>query len=184
MRFLNERARALKEERERLDGSREVAVVHSYVKRLPQLQRAIKSLSNHINLAQRISVATMDKAFRARWHAERAIVEGENQWAYIEACIARQEPLVRVLRLMCLHSLASGGVKGTRFDAVRRDVLQMYGFDVLFTLDNLEKAGLLTRREGSNTWPAIRKVSVFVMQLRWLVCWLVRWMDGLMDGLN
>jgi hypothetical protein len=161
MRFLNERARALKEEREQLDGSREVSVVHSYVKRLPQLQRSIKSLSNHINLAQRISVVTMDKAFRSRWHAERAIIEGEKQWSFVESCIARQEPLVRVLRLMCLHSLASGGVKGTRLDALRRDVLQVYGFDVLFTLDNLEKAQLLKRREGSNPWPNIRKVSQF-----------------------
>ena len=34
---------------------------------------------------------------------------------------------------------------------------QTYGYEVLFTLDNLETLGLLKVKKGSNPWPAVRK---------------------------
>ena len=53
-----------------------------------------------------------------------------------EAC-ARQEPLVDVLRLLCLNCVMSGGLKTRDFDRVRRDLLQTYGYDLLLTLVSL-----------------------------------------------
>jgi hypothetical protein len=36
-------------------------------------------------------------------------------------------------------------------------VLHSYGFEHLFTLNNLEKSGLLTKQEMKNNWQLIKK---------------------------
>lgn len=71
--------------------------------------------------------------------------------------IALQDDLVGLLRELCLISVSSGGFKPKIFDAIRRDLIQTYGFELLLTISNLEKIGLLTKKESSNHWVNIRK---------------------------
>lgn len=47
------------------------------------------------------------------------------------------------LRLACLFSLANGGIKQKYFDQFRRDFCHAYGAKHMFTLQNLEKIGIL-----------------------------------------
>ena len=49
--------------------------------------------------------------------------------------------LCMVLRLFCLQSLASGGIRASRYDVIRKLITQTYGFRHAFTITNLEKAG-------------------------------------------
>lgn len=67
------------------------------------------------------------------------------------------EDLVTVLRLLCLLSVAQNGLKSKFFDFFRREILQTYGFEHILTLSNLEKAGLLKKQEGKNTWSSLIK---------------------------
>ena len=76
------------------------------------------------------------------------MLEGETNYEILEDLVATQYPPYRFLRLLCLQSLCSGGIKSSRYDGIRRDVVQTYGYEHLFVLHNLEKAGLLRRREG------------------------------------
>jgi hypothetical protein len=55
---------------------------------------------------------------------------------YIEGLIAKQEDLSLVLRLLCLFS-QTHGVKPKRFDYLKREIVQAYGFEHMFTLNNL-----------------------------------------------
>lgn len=71
--------------------------------------------------------------------------------------IALQDDLIGLLRELCLISVSSGGFKPKIFDAIRRDLIQTYGFELLLTISNLEKIGLLTKKESSNHWVNIRK---------------------------
>jgi hypothetical protein len=57
--------------------------------------------------------------------------------------------LCLVLRLMCLYSLTTGSIRYSRFDTIRRLIIQTYGYRHMFTLNNLEKAGLLKRKVRS-----------------------------------
>ena len=69
-------------------------------------------------------------------------------------------PPRQVLRLLCLQSLANNGIKAKQFDQLRREVLQTYGCELIFTMDNLEKLGLFkpySRRGPGLDWPAMRK---------------------------
>jgi hypothetical protein len=50
--------------------------------------------------------------------------------------------------MICLQSVINGGLKQKLFDFYRREILQTYGFEHILTLDNLEKAGLLTLQVG------------------------------------
>jgi len=61
---------------------------------------------------------------------------------YIEECINKQEPLVKVLRLMCLFSLTNNGLSEKQFNFLRKEILQTYGYKYLFILENLTKLGL------------------------------------------
>lgn len=82
--------------------------------------------------------------------------------------INKQKPLVQVLRLLCLMSLAQGGVKQKIFDHFEREIVQVtwnhrlnqieklnsffikaYGYEHIETLHRLEKLGLWMKRTNS-----------------------------------
>lgn len=68
-------------------------------------------------------------------------LETEATMEYIEECINRQEPIVKVLRLLCLFSLTNNGIKDKAFNFIRREILQTYGYGYMFALERLTKLG-------------------------------------------
>jgi membrane protein YqaA with SNARE-associated domain len=69
--------------------------------------------------------------------------------------------------LLCLLSLTCGGIKSNKYDQIRRLMIHTYGYPLLFTFTNLEKVGLLKRKEvllldtssssSSPLWTSIRR---------------------------
>lgn len=95
------------------------------------------------------------------------MIEGESRYDILEDLIACQFPPYRILRLLCLQSLCGGGIKSSRYDSLRRDVVQTYGYEYLFVLNNLEKAGLLRRREtlwmdSASSFNTLRKAMILI----------------------
>jgi len=86
------------------------------------------SLTNHIHLAELIKASSEDITFREKWQTERSMIEGESRYDILEDLIACQYPPYRILRLLCLQSLCGGGIKSSRYDSLRRDVVQTYGW--------------------------------------------------------
>lgn len=86
-----------------------------------------RSLTNHIHLAELIKATTESVTFRNKWQTERSMIEGETRYEILEDLIACQYPPYRILRLLCLQSLCGGGIKSSRYDSLRRDVVQTYG---------------------------------------------------------
>jgi len=64
---------------------------------------------------------------------------------------------MRVLCLLCLQSLVGNGIKPAQYDMIRRDIVHTYGYEVIFTLDNLERLGFFKKKESSSSWPTLRK---------------------------
>lgn len=78
-------------------------------------------------------------------------IDDSKESEYIEEMINRQKPLVQVLRLLCLMSLAQGGLKPKIFDHFEREITQTYGYEHIETLHRLEKLGLwIKKRPNSN----------------------------------
>jgi hypothetical protein len=157
--FLNARARDIKDNWQEVKA-RDVDGLHSYVQ-TSLISHVAESqlLPRHVNLVNRLRDTVYDLPFRRMWQVERAMLEGENQLAYVDECIARQEPWTKVLRLACLQSIVGNGIAPQQLDQLRRAVVHTYGFELVFTLDNLEQLGMLKRKAGPNPWAGL--VSAF-----------------------
>jgi hypothetical protein len=149
--FLQNQAKALQESHANFTSvgkKKDLNEIHSFVKQIPVFTQNLKSLTNHIHLAERIKQTTEHIDFREQWQLERSILEGESIYDQLEELVAMQYPPWQMLRLLCLQSVCSGGIKSSRYDVLRKDIVQTYGYEFLFVLQHLEKAGLLSRREG------------------------------------
>lgn len=122
--------------------------LQKFVRQLPNLQQTTRSLTNHVNLAELVKKSSEQRTFRERWHMERAMIEGDSCLDDLDDMVASQYEPVRFLRLLCLQSLCKNGISASRYDSLRRDIVQTYGYEYLFVLSNLEKAGLLRRKEA------------------------------------
>jgi len=76
---------------------------------------------------------------------------------YLEELINKQEPIEKVLRLMVLLSLTNGGIKQKNYEFFKREIVQTYGFEYVFVLNNLEKLQLFKKQEGKNNYNVLRK---------------------------
>ena len=84
-------------------------------------------------------------------------IDTEKANTYIEDLIAQQEPLIKVLRLICIQSLTNSGLKQKLLDYYKREIVQTYGFQHLPTLLNLEKVGLLKVQQPARQYSVLRK---------------------------
>uniref|UniRef100_A0A8C6V4V0 VPS33A core subunit of CORVET and HOPS complexes n=1 Tax=Neogobius melanostomus TaxID=47308 RepID=A0A8C6V4V0_9GOBI len=80
-------------------------------------------------------------------------------------CIVQKDPLIKILRLVCMQSVCNNGLKQKVLDYYKREILQTYGYENILTLNNLEKAGLLKPQTSSrNNYPTIRKTLKLWME--------------------
>jgi hypothetical protein len=150
--FLQNQAKALKDSHSQFTNREaaqlDLTEIHQFVKQIPVFTRNLRSLTNHIHIAELVKSAAEATSFRQRWQTERSMLESEPCYEHLEDLISTGlEPPYRWLRLLCLQSLTSNGIKATRYDALRREVIQTYGYEYLFVLNDLEKAGFLRKRE-------------------------------------
>eukprot|EP01028_Stygiella_incarcerata_P000405 TRINITY_DN1047_c0_g1_i3.p1 TRINITY_DN1047_c0_g1~~TRINITY_DN1047_c0_g1_i3.p1 ORF type:complete len:552 (-),score=149.97 TRINITY_DN1047_c0_g1_i3:81-1736(-) len=158
---LNKKAVFINENYKERHHAKTVTQIRDFMKKFPNLQEDHKALGIHVNVAEKIQKAIREPQFRRKIEIEQSIVTSTSEketWEYIEECMNRQEPLHKVLRLLCLASLTQNGLKTKQFEFFRKEILQTYGYEVLLTLHNLEKCGLLKRSEsGKNAFPTLRK---------------------------
>jgi hypothetical protein len=162
--FLQEQAKALKESHANFSNKdKDLTEIHQFVKQIPIFTQNLKSLTHHIHLAELIKHTTIQSEFRQRWQLERSIVESESCLDVIEDLIASQYNVWRVLRLLCLHSITNGGIKTSKLDMFKREVVQTYGYEFVFLLQNLESIGLLRKKDtlwdtaASSAYGTLRK---------------------------
>ena len=150
MKVLNERARALNSEREEVLRSREVEALQRVVDtKIYELRAEKSSLVTHIALAKSIQNLVFDRRFRLICNAERSLWKDEDGTFLFDVAtdlVARGEDLFQVLKLFCLYCIVSGGFSTQKLNDIRTDLIHAYGFDIMFTLDNLEKLGILAQR--------------------------------------
>jgi len=132
-----------------------------FVRKLNVLKEDHRSLEFHTNLAKKIEAITHDPEFRSRIHVEQGLLLGHMEEAneYLEMAINKQEPLKRILRLLCLKSLCSNGIPKKELDFFRRELLHSYGYEAIMTLMNLEKLGMFRQPSDSapGNWKSIKQ---------------------------
>ena len=137
---------------------KELSELHQFVKQLPHMKQKFQYLTTHIHLAELIKYTTEQAMFRERWQMERTMLEGDTCYDELDDLVAMSYPLYRFLRLLCLQSICKNGINASRYDSIRKDFVQTYGYEFVALLVNLEKAGLLRRKEA---FLGIDKASAF-----------------------
>jgi len=122
-------------------------------------------LTTHTGIAEKILLATKQSEFRRKLEAEQNLLALEDlSNDFIEECICKQMPLVQVLRLLCLQSLTNGGIKQKQHEFFKREILQTYGYEYLFTMDNLEKLGLFKKNDSKSSYSTLKKSMNLIIE--------------------
>lgn len=149
---LNQTARRLQSDQANIKNTdQSVADLKSFVSKLPAHQAESASLKIHTSLAEEIMKITRGENFRQMLEVQQNLLAGSDAGSMnenIEELIARNVPLKTVLRLLCLESCLSNGIRSRDLENFKKQIMQAYGFQHMITLTNLEKMGLLVPRES------------------------------------
>lgn len=149
--LLSKVARRLQSDYESRHSSKTTAELKEFVKKLPGYQAEQQSLKIHTGMAEEIIKYTRTENFNKLLEVQQNLVAGadpSSQFDAIEELIARDTPLPQVLRLLCIYSCISGGIKTKELDHFRRLILQGYGYQHLLTLHNLERLQMFLSRSS------------------------------------
>lgn len=151
--ILNKVARRLASDYDVRHNAHEINELRDFVNKLPGFQQEHKSLGIHTNLADEMTKYTRTEIFNRELEVQQNIAAGTDpiyQHETIEELIARDVPLPKILRLLCLESTISGGLRAKDLENFKRLILHAYGFQHLLTLDRLEKMELLQSRTAAS----------------------------------
>lgn len=166
--FLQNQAKALQESHANFTNKqqrKDLNQIHQFVKQIPMFTQNLRTLTNHIHLAEEIQAYTQAPAFREQWQTERSLLEGETAYDVLEEWIGMHHPIEKVLRGLCLQSLCSGGLKGNKYDQLRQLIVQGYGFEYALKLHYLEQLGMIRRRDTffeAATFSNLRKSLILI----------------------
>lgn len=152
--MLNKVARRLQQvqsDYESKHKTKTLAELKEFVGQLPGYQQEHRSARIHTGMAEEIIKRTRTDQFKGLLEVQQNLAAGadpSSQFDGIEELIACNAPLRETLRLLCIYSCISGGVKPKEFEQFRKLILQGYGHQHLLTLYNLEKLQLFLSRSS------------------------------------
>lgn len=149
--LLNKVARRIQSDLDSRHTSKTTAELKDFVKKLPGYQAEQQSVKIHTGLTEEIIKYTRTDDFGRLLEVQQNLAAGadpSSQFDAIEELIARGTPLPEILRLLCVYSCISGGIKTKEYDQFRRLILEGYGYQHLLTLQNLEKLQLFLSRSS------------------------------------
>lgn len=143
---LSKKAKVISAQFEERHGAKTVGEIKQFVSKLSHIQAAKESLANHTAIAELVKEVTSTDEFFDSLRVEQEFMNGvevDKIHPYIDDAISKKDPLVKVLRLLCLQCAANNGFKQKTLEYYKREIFQVYGFHHAMTFANLEKARLL-----------------------------------------
>uniref|UniRef100_T1J2P7 Vacuolar protein sorting-associated protein 33A n=1 Tax=Strigamia maritima TaxID=126957 RepID=T1J2P7_STRMM len=163
--ILSKKAKLITSQFEERHSMKTIGEMKLFVSKLPEMQSLKQSISNRKYIVKNSSTNNLIKdvvntdRFRDAQIVEQEFLNGidtDKVHPYIEACLAKKDSFIKILRLICMQSVTNSGLKPKILEYYKREILQTYGFRHLPTLENLEKVGLLTH-QGSKIYSVVRK---------------------------
>jgi hypothetical protein len=148
---LNKVARRLQTTYDSRQSAKTTSELRDFVAKLPGYQAEQASLKLHINLAEEVIKQTRTDTFSSMLEVQQNTAAGADpsiQHELIEELIARDVSIEDALRLLCIESTFSNGMRPRDLENFKRAVIQAYGHQHILTLASLEKIGLLIPRIG------------------------------------
>ncbi|KYQ52856.1 Vacuolar protein sorting-associated protein 33A [Trachymyrmex zeteki] len=157
---LSKKAKVISSQFDERYGDKSVQEIKQFVARLPHMLATKQSLARHTTIAEMIKEVTDSSNFLESLQVEQELlncIDTDKPNAYIEDMIAQQQPLLKILRLLCIQSLTNSGLKPKLLDYYKREIIHTYGYQHLPTILNLEKAGLLKQQQSVRQYAVLRK---------------------------
>ncbi|GJE86210.1 Sec1-like protein [Phanerochaete sordida] len=146
---LNQVARRLDEDYKLRHQAKTVAQLKDFVGKLGGLQTEHQALRLHTGLSEMLVPHTRTDIFNKSLEIQQNLLASydiNGQVSAIEELIAQEADMQTVLRLLCLASVVTGGIKAKTLENIKRELLQSYGYNylpVLLTLASPPLAVLL-----------------------------------------
>ena len=118
------------------------------------------SLTTHINLADYIAQKQKEPNTKNYLVMEQSILAGDityKTFDFIDNELTKKSEEFNLLKILCLISGLQNGIKTKIYEQIKREFLQIYGFQELFLWNNLEKANILKSPDGSSYYNDIDK---------------------------
>ncbi|KDQ63188.1 hypothetical protein JAAARDRAFT_29201 [Jaapia argillacea MUCL 33604] len=131
---LNRVAHRLDEDYKARLQAKTVAQLKDFVGKLGGLQTEHQSLRLHTGLSEIIVPQTRTEEFNKSLEIQQNLLASydvNGQITAIEDMIARGADMQIVLRLLCLASITTGGIKSKSLENIKREFLQSYGYRFL-----------------------------------------------------
>eukprot|EP00747_Dinoflagellata_sp_TGD_P168388 gnl/TRDRNA2_/TRDRNA2_194637_c0_seq1.p1 gnl/TRDRNA2_/TRDRNA2_194637_c0~~gnl/TRDRNA2_/TRDRNA2_194637_c0_seq1.p1 ORF type:complete len:680 (+),score=111.05 gnl/TRDRNA2_/TRDRNA2_194637_c0_seq1:80-2041(+) len=164
--LLQQKAMDIQETYKEKESVKDPVMMASYIKKFKVAQMDHQTITLHVNIAHHLKTKIHDEEYGAQLRLEDGITAGSSDSSTLkklEDYIDDQKPMEDVLRLLCLYSLVNNGVRPKQLDALKRQIIQSYGYEHLLTLCNMEKVGMLSHLHSKSVWPSIkRQFNLFV----------------------
>ncbi|KAF9531871.1 ATP binding protein [Crepidotus variabilis] len=125
--------------------SKSVPQLRDFVGKLGGLQTEHQALRLHTGISEMIVPYTRTDVFNKSLEIQQNLLasyEVSAQLNAIEDLVAQGAEMQIVLRLLCLASLTAGGVKAKNLESLKREILQVYGYEYLSLLLSLSSPHL------------------------------------------
>lgn len=142
--LLRKKATEIKDVKGEVGRSQTLQEIRQLTSKITGLMPHQRTLFTHISFAERMQKITNEANFRSLIAAEQNELNGNGSSAELTSQLMdKHDPYIKTLRLTCIRCLANGGLPQKDFDTTRELFLHTYGYEHIFSLYNLEKAGLL-----------------------------------------
>ena len=117
-------------------------------------------LNNHINILEYITKKQVTPIYKFYYNFEKILLKGESNnkiFDFIDDEMSKKADEYNLLRILCLECAIRSGIKNKILEQIKKDFLNIYGYDKLFLLKNLEKVGLLKVLDNQNFYNEANK---------------------------
>ena len=154
---LSEHSKILEEGKKKMDDMKKI---QENLEKVKLIKEERSSLTNHINLADYIAKKQKNPLANNYLIMEQSILAGDisNEiYEFIDNEMTKKSEEYNLLKIICLISSLKNGIKSKFYDQMKRNFLQIYGFEELFLWNNLEEINILKPQESSNYYNDIEK---------------------------
>ena len=118
------------------------------------------SLTNHINISDYVLRNQKYPIFKFYQNFEKSLLKGElpnKLHDFIEDELSKKANEYNLLKIICLESIIFSGIKYKVYEQIKKDFLNIYGYQEIFLWHNLEKIEILKQQDNNNFYSDANK---------------------------
>ena len=154
---LKEHSKILEEGKKKMEDMKKI---QENLEKVKIIKDERNSLTTNINLADYIAQKQKEPSAKNYLVMEQSILAGDlsyEKFEFIDNELTKKSEEYNLLKILCLISSLKNGIKNKIYEQIKREFLQIYGFQELFLWNNLEKVNALKSPDGSSYFNDIDK---------------------------